>query len=199
MRLGTKILLLILAVTLGLSGLVIGLITRDIPQSERQGALSQIKREVRAYEDNLRNLHHLDTSIINIFMSDPQYRAQLYRLQEAGDAGVRAQFEDQIFGQDIQRTETEGSGIAPVFHAFLSEGGKVLFAATPGDPKLAKALVDVSWPADRVIDNAPFEPLYLWLNDRLYVAVGVRGAKTTPKKQPHHTTHHPPLFSFINN
>src|SRR5947207_6684182 len=81
MRLGTKILLLTLSATVGLSGTVIWLVTRDITAREVDRARHTINWAVSGYFQSVDERLERDSRLVTLSMQEPQYRAQLDRLE----------------------------------------------------------------------------------------------------------------------
>src|SRR5689334_24971083 len=118
MRLGTKILLLILAATVGLSGTVIWLVTRDVTAREVDGARHTIKWAVSGYFHSVDERHQQDTRLVHLILEDPKLRAQLAQVEEGNpeqELLAQTQLADKIFGETLQTELTHG-GIAPAFH-----------------------------------------------------------------------------------
>src|SRR3954471_5064834 len=142
MRLGTKILLLTLAATVGLSGTVIWLVTRDVTAREIDRARHTIKWAVSGYFESVDERHHRDSRLVTLLIEDPKYFAYFEPL-ETGNAEeklfAKRQLTDEIFGNTIQNELTYG-GIYPAFHVLLNARGKILFAIARDDPALAKSL-----------------------------------------------------------
>src|SRR5205823_1683522 len=100
MRLGTKILLLTLSATIGLSGTVIWLVTRDVTARETDRARHTIKWAVSGYFSSVDERLERDSRLVTLSMQEPQYRAQLGQLEEGAPEEQRfaaAQLADQIF------------------------------------------------------------------------------------------------------
>ena len=70
MRLGTKILLLTLAATVGLSGTVIWLVTRDVTAREIDRARHTIKWAVSGYFQCVEERHQRDARLAHLLLED---------------------------------------------------------------------------------------------------------------------------------
>src|SRR5207253_3196697 len=140
MRLGTKILLLTLAATVGLSGTVIWVVSHDVTAHEVQRARRTIKWAVSGYFASVEERHQSDARVIHLLIEDQNIRPQLFRLEE-GDAESRrfaqAQLGQVIFGETLQKELTH-AGIAPSFHVLLNNHGELRFASAIDDPALSK-------------------------------------------------------------
>jgi class 3 adenylate cyclase len=175
MRLGTKILLLTLAATVGLAGLVIWIVSRDVTAHEVSRARRTIKWAVSGYFASVEERHSRDARLINLLTEESTIRSQLMQLEE-GDAEQRrfaqAQLGALIFGDTIQQELTH-AGISPVFHVLLNRQGELRFAFAGENADLAKALAEQSWPHQAVLGEDPLARRYLWINKSLYIALSV--------------------------
>src|SRR5687768_989792 len=147
MRLGTKILILTLAITAGLSGLIVWVVTRDLTSHETQRAQSDIRRAVSDYFERIESLHAEDFRLVTLLMEDPQNSAQLEAL-DAGDEQAREQLK--LLFEDVLQTvlsggrpgETAGApttgpatggAVTPSFHVLLNSDGEPLLTFAPGE------------------------------------------------------------------
>src|SRR6476660_819944 len=177
MRLGTKILLLILAATVGLSGTVIWLVTRDVTAREIDRARHTIKWAVSGYFESVVERLVRDARLVNLLMHETENRVQLSRLEEGTldeKPFAQRQLSDEICGRLIQG-ELTFAGISPAFHVILNGRGDLRVVRTADDTGLAKALATQSWPQDDVLSSNPLNPVrkYLWINNSLYLVMGV--------------------------
>jgi class 3 adenylate cyclase len=189
MRLGTKILLVTLAITLGLAGLIIWVVTRDLTDHETERARADIRRAVSDYFQQIDALHDEAEGYVRVLMEDPQNSAQLESLSNREDS-AREHFK-LLFGEVLQsylsRTrpgETTRPANLPMrarrpsfaFNVMLDFEGKTLLTFAPNDPKLADALAreKVTWPYDPLLADNPMPTRrYLWVNNALYLALGI--------------------------
>ncbi|HEV8377597.1 MAG TPA: adenylate/guanylate cyclase domain-containing protein [Tepidisphaeraceae bacterium] len=185
MRLGTKILLLTLAATVGLSGTVIWLVTRDVTARETDRARHTIKWAVSGYFASVDEWHQRDARLVHLLMEEPVARSQLSSLEE-DDAEVRrfaqAQLAQELFGRGVQ-IELTHAGISPSFHVLLNSRGNLLFTNAIDNPALSKALASQTWPFESVLGSDPFARKYLWVNNALYLALAVP-VRTTLGEEP---------------
>ena len=179
MSLGTKILLLILALTLGLSGAVIWLVTASVTAHETERARAAIGQTVRFFVDNIRVRHRQIQREVRLVMEEPNHRALLEQVGSSRDDAeahryVLAQLRDEIFGRTVQTILT-ADGVEPAFHVLLDDFGDLLLTTAGDDPALAAGLGGVSWPFEPVIEHSPLEPQrrYVWAGGQLYLAYGV--------------------------
>src|SRR6185436_18621024 len=175
MRLGTKILLLTLAATVGLSGTVIWLVTRDVTARETDRARHTIKAAVSGYFQSVDARHQRDAQLVRLLMENPVYYALLDPL-ESGDAEqkrfARGQLSDEIFGKHLFNELSYGD-ITPAFQVVLNARGQALLAIAHQKPELGKSLLAQSWPVDDAIAQ-PQTRKYLWLENNLYLALAVQ-------------------------
>jgi class 3 adenylate cyclase len=189
MRLGTKILLVTLAITLGLAALIIWVVTRDLTEHETQRARADIRRAVSDYFQQIDALHDEAEGYVRVLMEDPQNSAQLEALSN-DEASAREHFK-LLFGEVLQsylsRTrpgDTTRPANLPArgrrppfaFNVMLDFEGKTLLTFAPSDAKLADALSqeNVKWPYDPLLADNPMPTRrYLWANNALYLALGI--------------------------
>src|SRR2546421_2605794 len=174
MRLGTKILLLTLAATIGLSGTVIWLVTRDVTAREIDRARHTIKWAVSGYFESVEERHHRDSRLVTLLVEDPKFFA-FFEPLETGNAEeklfAQRQLTDEIFGQTVQNELSYG-GISPAFQGLLNAHGKVLFSISRDNPGLAQSLSSQSWATDDASAHNP-PRRYIWLDNALYIAMAV--------------------------
>src|SRR5688572_24555625 len=171
MRLGTKILILTLAITLALAGLIVWVVTRDLTAHETERAQSDIRRAVSDYFGRIESLHAENFRLVTLLMEDPQNSAQLEALDE-GDEQAREHFK--LLFEDVLQTvlsggrpgETAGApttgpatggAAAPAFHVLLGSDGAPLLTFAPDDAKLSDALsgATIDWPYEPLLTDPP--------------------------------------------
>lgn len=193
MRLGTKILILTLTITLALAGIIVSVATRDLTGHETQRARADIRRAVKGYFDRIDALHDQYRTKVTQVIEDPQIRSQL-ELLDGGDESVHEQFRllFREFAQANRAAHTPaGSGsdelpptiapgtaaaLEPVFHVLLNFEGRPLLSFAPEDPGLADALTadSIEWPYERLLDEKELGTRrYLWAEGALYLALGM--------------------------
>jgi class 3 adenylate cyclase len=189
MRLGTKILLVTLAITLGLAGLIIWVVTRDLTDHETQRARADIRRAVSGYFQQIDALHDEAEGYVRVLMEDPQNSAQLESLSNDEDS-AREHFK-LLFGEVLQSylsrtrpgdatrpTVQSARGRRPpfAFNVMLDFEGKTLLTFAPADARLADVLSrdHIAWPYDPLLADEPVPTKrYLWINNSLYMALGI--------------------------
>lgn len=189
MRLGTKVLVLTMAVTLGLSSIIIWVITTDATTYEGERAYATIDYVIRDYFDRIDSLGNRIQSVVRMVMEDAHYRAEIGRLEfaaaESREFAV-AQLSEEVFGRILQ-TELKEDDIAPAFHVLLNEDGDVLLATADSDPSLSQQLASGSmdWKTATVVEEDLRVRQYVWLADRLYLAFGIP-LRTEMREPPTH-------------
>ncbi len=199
MRLGTKILLLTLAITLCLAGIIVWVVTRDLTAHETERAQADIGRAVSDYFERIES-HHTRTvyPITRTLVEDPQNRAQLevsttattprgnissccsLRSSRRKSRGKRPA--DVATAATTTSTANPTTAPAkahvpdPVFHVVLNFEGKSLLTFAPNDPALEAALSTekIDWPTDKLLADVPeLTRRYIWVNGKLYLALGI--------------------------
>ncbi|MGH7178121.1 MAG: hypothetical protein ACREJC_12135, partial [Tepidisphaeraceae bacterium] len=176
MRLGTKILLLTLAITLGLSGLVAWSVTSEITRYETARARTEIERAIAGFDDRLNFEQGRIANAVSSQMDDSQNRSQLQPLEEGDDESrlsVRTNIEQYVFG-DVIASELGASGGAPAFQALLNERGTLLVAYS-ADSGLSAALRTqrIEWPVAQALDTDARTRRYVLVAARLYIIFAV--------------------------
>src|SRR5687768_12733877 len=190
MRLGTKILILTLAITAGLAGLIVWVVTRDLTAHETDRAQSDIRRAVSDYFERIESLHAENFRLVTLLMEDPQNGAQLEAL-DTGDELAGEHFK--LLFEGVLQTVLSGgrpgeeAGAAttvpttsgstpPAFHVLLNFEGTSLLTFAPGDPKLGEAMASatIDWPYEPLLGDPPaLTRRYVWIDGGLYLALGV--------------------------
>src|ERR1043165_635988 len=124
MRLGTKVLLLTLTVTLGLSGVVLWAVTSRITARETAAARENIREAMSKYDERLARLHEKIALIVHELISEPVRREYLDRFEseKPDDPRIAAeQFHENFLGKDIP-TEL-GNDPKPSFQSIQNAAG----------------------------------------------------------------------------
>src|SRR5262245_36848683 len=149
MRFGTKILLLTLAITIGLSGLVIWVVTMRITDAEESRARAMVARAINDYADRIEAHAASTRRISHLLLGASQVRSLLDRIEalarkkahqltddeRASLEATLAQFGEEILGREMQHELSE-QNVAPAAHVLVDRRGRVVVIATPatGDP-----------------------------------------------------------------
>lgn len=174
MRLGTKVLVLTMALTLGLSSIIIWVITRDATAYAVEEAHATISHVIRDYFERVDLLGDRNQSIVRMVMEDAHSRALVGRVEFPEAEFAVAQLREEVFGRILQ-TELRKDDIAPSFHVLLNADGHVVLATADNDPSLSQelALGSVDWETTTVVQEDLRVRQYVWLTDRLYLAFGI--------------------------
>src|SRR5687768_11629292 len=125
MRFATKILLLTLAMTLGLSGLIVWVVTDSITRAETRRARGTIDDAIDQHARRVKERTDDTTRYVHLLLEDPQNRAYLQELDAFGpDAPATAltQLRDEIFGSVLQRELHYGEA-RPALHVLVNRRG----------------------------------------------------------------------------
>jgi class 3 adenylate cyclase len=176
MRLGTKILILTLAITLTLAGIIVWVVTRDLTARETARARADIRRAVTGYFERIDALHHSLSGLVSIVTGEPTNRAQLDAL-DSGGAAPREQYK-YLLDEVVQRELRDRVGAeASAFHVILNFEGRLLLAFAPDDGPLTAALAGgppVEWPYEPLLADEPRQTRkYVLVGGGLYLVLGV--------------------------
>jgi class 3 adenylate cyclase len=176
-RFGTKILLLTLAITLGLSGLMVWVVSREVTSATVAQVRVDTAREFQNYFDALASLHESIRRPAQLLIQDSAVRAGLELDQPDGQLqpAARVQFEEYVFPTDLQ-TELTAGGVPPSFHLLLGPRGQVLAAGAPRDAirqRLVENASGVSWRWHEATSVSRPVRQYVLLEGALYLALAV--------------------------
>src|SRR5436305_12216342 len=115
MRIGTKILLLMLLITAGLSAAVSWIVTLNVTAYETERANDQISLAIHNYERHLSERHAQIIRIVRALLEAPTQRSLLQAAEDSTDTASREQLKQEIFGRDVQ-TELSNQDGTPAFH-----------------------------------------------------------------------------------
>src|SRR6266550_3961619 len=154
MSLGTKILLLMLLITIGTSATLAWIVTLNVTRYETHRADERISTAIARYVSQLEDRHRQVVRIVRALLEAPATRSQLQAADESGDPSAREQLKQEILGRTVQ-TELESPDGVPAFHVLVNQAGEVLLAAAMGDTALEKMLVsrNIRWPVDPVVSS----------------------------------------------
>jgi len=155
MHLGTKILLLMLLITIGSSAAVSWIVTLNVTSYETSRANDQISQAITRYVTRVEDRQRQVSKVVRALLESPASRSQLQAADESSDEGAREQLRQEIFGREVQTELTSPEG-TPAFHVLVNLAGDVVIAVAPTDPSLERALqtAQLRWPVD-VVANAP--------------------------------------------
>jgi serine phosphatase RsbU (regulator of sigma subunit) len=175
MRLGTKILLLMLLITIGSSAIVSWIVTWNVTSYETARANDQISLAIARYARHLDDQQLQITRIVRAMLEAPAQRSLLQAVAaDATDTSAREQLKQEVLGRDVQ-TELQSREGSPAFHVLAGGAGDVLVVSSP-DPRLEPLLAasKVHWPIDAVL-NPRAGPMrqYIATPAGLFLAMGV--------------------------
>ena len=154
MHLGTRILLMMLLITVGTSAALAWVVTLNITRYETRRADDEITRAIAGYVSHLDDRHRQMQQIVRALLEAPAARSQLQAADEAGDPAALEQLKQEIFGRTVQTELTTPEG-GPAFHVVANLAGDVLLAVAPGEPALEEAVdfAAVRWPLEPVLEG----------------------------------------------
>jgi class 3 adenylate cyclase len=178
LRFATKILLLMLAITVGLSALVVLAVVYHVTNTERARGRAQIQRAINDYGQNLDARSDRIRLIVSNLMGQPEIRAYLHELLESDppDAAPKAvaQIRDEIMGRTLQ-TELTLQQIPPAFHLLLDDRGRVLAAKAPleSSPDVERQLRDIRPNIEVALNERVLGRFYIALGTKLFAGFSV--------------------------
>ncbi len=176
MRLGTKILLLMLTITIGSSAMVTWIVTRRVTQYESDNANELISLTINRYLRQLDANYQQFSHVVRAMLGDPEPRSLLQAADDPAGAAARAQLGEEVLGRDVQ-TELASQGAAPAFHVLTNLAHEVVLVAVPGaDRRLEKLLSEqvTNWPVDEVIGSRNRPVIrYVSADGKLFMTMGI--------------------------
>ncbi len=183
MRLGTKILLMMLLITIGSSAAVSWLVTLAVTRYETDRVNDQISLAIARYLRDLDRRSSEINGVVQTTMEDPQLKSFLGNI-DLGDATARSQLKEEIFPHTVGG-ELKSLGVNAAFHVLFNAARERLLvsvpdapsaSSAPADPPLEKLLSSdmFHWPIDDVIDSQSRTVIcYLSTAGRLFLAMGL--------------------------
>ncbi len=184
MRLGTKVLLLTLALVVGLTVAVLAIVRDRVRAQELVRTPAAIHRAVSEYFERVEAAAENARTVARLLFGEPGAKSVLSNLNQSGAAGendpAAVQFRDYIFvetgSRELRATLASGASVAPAFHILFNERSDRLTSIAPGDPALDAAIRDpaIHWDLDPLIDgNARRTVRYALLAGDLFLVIGV--------------------------
>jgi len=174
MRIGTKILLLMLLITIGSSAIVAWIVTLNVTSYETQRADAQISHAIARYLRHLDDQHQQVSRIVRALLEAPTQRSLLQAAGDAANVGAREQLRQEVFGRDVQ-SELQSREGSPAFHVLLNLAHEVVLVSS-ADPQMAGILSSdkIHWPVDAVLTGKS-RPIiqYIATPVGLFLAMGV--------------------------
>ena len=174
MRIGTKILLLMLLITVGACATVSWIVTLNVTSYETERANDQILLAIGNYIRHLNERHAQIIRIVQALLEAPAQRSLLQAADDSTDTASREQLRQEVFGRDVQ-TELASQDGEPQFHVLLNQANELLLTSAAHDPALQAFLSSpqVRWPVDAVLAAAKPVIQYIATPSGLFVAMGV--------------------------
>ena len=172
MRIGTKILLLMLLITIGTSAVVSWTVTLSITSYETDRANGQISLAIAGYKRHLDEQYQQVSRIVRAMLEAPAQRSLLQAASEGSDSASREQLKQEVLGRDVQ-TELKSAEGSPAFHVLVNLAKEVVLVSSPDaavEPFLSANRVH--WPVDDVL-NSKSRIQYVATPAGLFLAMGV--------------------------
>src|SRR4051794_19668074 len=143
MRLGTKILLLMLLITIGASSVVAWIVSRSLTAYETDRAHEQISWAIARYLRHLDERHQQISRVARAMLEAPAQRSLLQAADDPADRAAREQLKQEVFGRDVQ-TELRSADGSPAFHVLANAADEILMT-TATEPAVAAAVQSAHW------------------------------------------------------
>jgi len=174
MRIGTKILLLMLLITIGSSAILSWIVTLNVTAHETERADAQISHAIARYLRHLDDQHQQVSRIARALLEAPAQRSLLQAAGDSLNAGAREQLRQEVLGRDVQ-TELQSREGSPAFHVLLNLAHEVVVVAS-ANPQMARLLAskEIHWPVDAVLGGRSRPVIqYIATPAGLFLAMGV--------------------------
>jgi serine phosphatase RsbU (regulator of sigma subunit) len=174
MRIGTKILLLMLLITVGSAAIVTWIVTLNVTTYERQRANDQISVAIARYVRHLDDQRVQVSRVVRALLEAPAQRSLLQAAGDPTDTASREQLRLEVLGRDVQ-AELQSREGSPAFHVVVNLAGEVLVVSSP-DPRLEAGLAGaaIRWPTEPLLTARPRPVMqYLATPAGLFLAMGV--------------------------
>jgi hypothetical protein len=123
MRLGTKILVLMLLITIGTAATLAWLVTLNVTRYETRRADERISQAIGRYVSQLEDQHRQIQKVVRALLEAPATRSQLQAADESHDPSALEQLKQEVFGRTVQ-TELDTPQGTPAFHVVINEAGE---------------------------------------------------------------------------
>src|SRR4051794_19017593 len=137
MRIGTKILLLMLLITIGTSAVVSWTVTLSVTSYETDRANDQISLAIARYQGHLDEQYQLVNRIVRALLEAPAQRSLLQAASDGSDRAAIEQLKLEVLGHDVQ-TELKTADGAPAFHVLVNLAHEVVLVSST-DQKIETA------------------------------------------------------------
>ncbi len=174
MRIGTKILLLMLLITIGSLAIVSSIVTINVTRYETVRANDQISLALARYSHHLENQHQQISRIVCAMLEAPAQRSLLQAASDPADSATREQLKQEVLGRDVQ-SELQLREGSPSFHLLMNLAHEIVLISAK-DPNLETLLSSdqIHWPADLVLKPKPAPVIqYIPTPAGLFLAMGI--------------------------
>jgi serine phosphatase RsbU (regulator of sigma subunit) len=175
MRLGTKILVLMLLITIGTAATLAWLVTLNVTRYETRRADERIAQAIGRYVSQLEDHHRQVQKVVHALLEAPDARSQLQAADESHDPSALEQLKQEVLGRTVQ-TELDGPQGTPAFHVIVNEAGELVVVVSPREAPLAQSLIKqkIHWPTEAVTagEDRPVS-CYVATPAGLFLAMGV--------------------------
>src|SRR5881227_2341327 len=137
MRIGTKILLLMLLITIGSAATVSWIVTRTVTRYETDRANDEISLAISRYIRHLDEHYQQVNRVVQVMLGDPTMRSLLAATDDSGDASAaesvraaKSQLKEEVFGRDVQAELTTVAG-PPAFHVLTNLAREIVLVSLP--------------------------------------------------------------------
>jgi serine phosphatase RsbU (regulator of sigma subunit) len=174
MRLGTKILLMMLVITIGASTIVGWMISRTLTNYETDRANEQISRTIARYLRHLDERHQQISRVVRAMLEAPAQRSLLQAADDPADRASREQLKQEVFGRDVQ-SELQSAEGAPAFHVLANAANEPLLVSSTDDALAPLLSFDkVNWPVEAVLHSGAKPVMrYVATSAGMFLAMGV--------------------------
>src|SRR5258706_2535884 len=174
MRIGTKILLLMLLITIGSSAILSWIVTLNVTAHETERADAEISHAIARYLRHLDDQHQQVSRIVRALLEAPAQRSLLQAAGDSVNLGAREQLRQEVLGRDVQ-SELQSREGSPAFHVLLNLSHEVVVVAST-DPQMAAILGSnkIHWPVDAVLTGKSRPVIqYIATPAGVFLALGV--------------------------
>ena len=153
MRIGTKILLLMLLITTGSLTIVSWIVTLNLTRHETERANDQIASAIARYAYHLDSQHQQISHIVRALLEAPAQRSLLQAAGDTADTASREQLKQEVIGRDVQ-TELQSREQTPAFQLLINLAHEIVVVRA-ADPHLEQILAcpQMNWPAEQVLTS----------------------------------------------
>src|SRR2546421_8749676 len=102
MRIGTKILLLMLLITIGSSAVVSWIVTLNVTRYETERANDEISLAIARYVRHLDDQYQQVNRVVRALLEAPAQRSLLQTASDNSDPAAREQLKQEVLGNDVQ-------------------------------------------------------------------------------------------------